>query len=501
MEKMTKHSLTTIITFGFIFLWTADTGAILQEPQKLARAYEDLEKHFGSNAPKDEDLVLLTRRTTHPDAQWFPDAGLGLFMHFNLPSVHPRGGSSWSCFTRQANPGANSHSLQEFWDLADNWNPEKYEPDKWMKAAKAAGFKYAVLTAKTHVGYGLWPSQYGRMSTKQYMNSRDLLRPYVEACRKNGIKVGFYFSGFDWHFEREYINFFQSRGSLFSFDYFGRPEESSDRKDVLFLNYKHELVEKLPERPEGWAAQFAEFSRGQTFEILNNYGPIDLWWWDGGGDVTTEEIRKIQPSIVINNRAGGGDYVTPETFGQFDYDYIKYAREKGWWIELCEIWTHGSWHYDNQKENGQARGEQLNDTGWVLYLLALCRCWDSNLLLNVGPRPDGQMPRQFYEKCAEMAEWMKHSGESVSGITGGGPFPERSNVPITIRNNTWYFHPDYRRQTWDKPIVVQEVGKPVTVKLLRTGAPLNYSHVKGTLKILIPKDMRTDLTDVVAVQF
>ncbi len=111
------------------------------------------------------------------------------------------------------------------------------------------------------------------------------------------------------------------------------------------------------------------------------------------------------------------------------------------------------------------------------------------------------MPQEFYDKCAEMAEWMKHSGESVIGITGGGPYPEQSNVPTTIKDNTWYLHPDYQRDTWDEPIVVKDIERPVNVKLLRTGEALSYSYEDETLTVLIPKSKRTDLTDVVAVQF
>ena len=370
--------------------------------------------------------------------------------------------------------------------MAKTWNPEKYDPDKWMKAAKAAGFNYAVLTAKPHLGYVIWPSQYGQMNTRVYMNGRDLITPYVEACRNNDMKVGFYFSGSDWYYDREYMNW-----------YFGQSEESREKKGNIFINYKHERVDKLPERLEGWTDKRTKFLRGQIFELLQDFGKIDIWWWDSGAPVSTEEIRKLQPGILVNNRGGRyGDYVTPETFGQFKYEYIKNARENSWWIELNELWNHGGWFYQNDIE-----GEQLKDTGWVLYSLARCRCWDSNLLLNVGPRPDGQMPKQFYEKCAEMAEWMKHSGESVFGITGGGPYPEKSNVPITIKNNTWYLHPDYRRESWDEPIVVQDVKRPENVRLLRTGEPLSYSYDERTLTILIPKSKRTDLTDVVAVQF
>ncbi len=434
-------------------------------------------------------LLLRSERTTHPDAQWFPDAGLGLFMHLDPTCLHYA--NAWCAFVWEEKPAwidSDFHSPEEYFNLAYKFNPEKYDPDKWMKAAKSAGFKYAVLTAKQHIGYALWPSQYGEMSTREYMNGRDLLRPYVEACRKYDIKPGFYFSGFDWYYDRDYINFYRSK-------------ESPVKRENYILNYKHERVEKLPERTADWGAKFREFSRGQTFELLNNYGKIDIWWWDGGGDVSTEEMRKINPGIVINNRAGGGDYVTPETLGQFKYEYIKEVRKNGWWNELCELWTNNSWNYHIPREGEPNKSEQLKDTGWVLYTLAKCRCWGANLLLDIGPRPDGQMPQQFYEKCAEMAEWMKHSGESVFGITGGGPYPEKSNVPITIKNNKWYLHPDYKRETWDEPIVVQDVKSPANVRLLRTGEPLNYSYDNQTLTILIPESKRTDLTDVVAVQF
>ncbi|MFC1738145.1 alpha-L-fucosidase [Planctomycetota bacterium] len=467
MAKMAKQYLAIILAATIIFVAAAQTKA--QENVKLPNK-----------------LRLRTERTTHPDAQWFPDAGLGLFIHYDPSCLHHA--SVWTCFLFEEKPGwmkADFRSPTEYFELADKWNPEKYDPDKWMKAAKSAGFKYAVLTARQHIGYAIWPSQYGEMSTRQYMNGRDLIRPYVEACRKNDLKVGFYYSGPDWYYEREYINF-----------YFGKSEEEPVKRDNYFINYKHERVDNLPKRTPQWRQQFREFRRGQIFELLNNYGNIDIWWWDGGGSVTAEEMRKINPGIIINNRGGGGDFVTPECQEHFKYEYIKEARKNGWWIELCEIWPYGLWNYGDPKVS-----EELKDTGWLLYLLAKCRCWDCNLLLDVGPRPDGQMPQQFYDKCTEMAEWMKHSGESVFGITGGGPYPEKSNVPITIKKNIWYLHPDYRRETWDEPIVVQDVEKPVAVKLLRTGEPLNYTYNDQTLTILIPKSKRTDLTDVVAVQF
>jgi len=93
------------------------------------------------------------------------------------------------------------------------------------------------------------------------------------------------------------------------------------------------------------------------------------------------------------------------------------------------------------------------------------------------------------------------SSRRKTRVCGGGPYPEKSNVPITIKNTTWYLHPDYRRETWDEPIVVQDVKRPVNVRLLRTGEILDYSYDDKALTVLIPKSKRTDLTDVVAVQF
>ncbi len=477
MAKKTTLSLTMFLAIGIVFLSAVD-----------AKAQDDKQSE-GEDLNLSSKVVTRPERTTHPDAQWFPDAGLGLFMHWGINSAHPETGSSWSTRIYDEKPAWLNEpyrSPDEFWALAKTWDPEKYDPDKWMKAAKAAGFQYAVLTAKPHLGYAIWPSQFGDMNTRVHMNGRDLLTPYLDACRKNGMKAGFYFSGSDWYHEREYMNY-----------YFGGSEESPGKREGVFINYKHEYVESLPQRPSDWREKTTKFKRGQVLELLQNFGKVDIWWWDSGAPVSVEEMRELQPGILVNNRGPGkGDYITPETFGQFGYEKIKNARENGFWIELCELWNQGGWFYQNSIE-----GERLKDTGWVLYSLARCRSWGANLLVNVGPRPDGQMPQEFYDKCAEMAEWMKHSGESVSGNIGGGPYPEQSNVPITINDNTWYLHPDYRRETWDEPIVINDVERPVNVKLLRTGEALSHSYDEKTLTVLIPKSKRTDLLDVVAVQF
>ena len=207
-------------------------------------------------------------RTTHLDAQWFPEAGFGLFMHWGIHSVagiEP----SWSMKKNVpfiSDPDKEKYYGKNYYKLLTKFNPQNYDPDKWIKAAAEAGMTYAVLTVKHHDGYKLWPSEYGEMSTKQYMNGRDLIRPYIDACRKYGLKVGFYFSPVDWSYP----------------------------------NYPISLDRNIPFMfPPGWdnkknEAAFEDFYRytvGQLSEILTRWGKIDLIWFDGMAWQGINDIR------------------------------------------------------------------------------------------------------------------------------------------------------------------------------------------------------------------
>ena len=390
--------------------------------------------------------------TMHPDAQWYPRAGFGLFLHWGIHSiegVQP----SWAMI-KDYPYGGELYPPERYYAQAECFDPQAYDPDLWMAAAKRAGFAYAVLTAKHHDGYALWPTAFGDMGTRQYMRGRDLLTPYVEACRRHGLKVGFYFSPRDWHYP-------------------GFP--------LGDIDFDHNKRNQRPpiEDPEEDQRRFDEFyayTLGQLNELLTRYGVIDVLWFDGMGwhgisDVyeaqTLAWVRSLQPGIVINDRWGrAGDFTTPE------WD-LPEGRPLGWW-ENCISWN-GHWGYN--------RHGLFRSVPWVLDRLVTARSWGGNFLLNVGPTPNGTMQESFYKRCDELAAWMATHRDSVVGA-GSSPGDARANVPVTTRGNTWYLHVLCKHEGAIDAYYVEE---PQTVSLMRSGAPLPYSCEDGRLRVEVPE--------------
>ena len=145
-----------------------------------------------------------------PD-HWFPQAGLGLFVHWGLASIPGNLDLSWGMMKNTpwdaSVQNRNKLTPAAYFALAKQFNPTNYHPDRWLKAAKDAGFGYAVLTTRHHDGFALWPSKHGDFNTRTYLGGRDLVREYVDACRRQGLKVGFYYSPPDWYFDRQYRSF------------------------------------------------------------------------------------------------------------------------------------------------------------------------------------------------------------------------------------------------------------------------------------------------------
>lgn len=415
------------------------------------------------------------RRNSHPDAQWFHSAGMGLFIHWGLSCVCAQCDLSWGMMLPP--PHYNESNMKvwglpsvatrlpprQYWKMAEDFQAENYDPGKWLKSAAEAGFRYAILTTRHHEGFALWPSSFGEFNTKNYLNGRDLVGEFVSACRENGLKTGFYYSPPDWYFDREFMTYGKNaEGETVGIDF--EPRE----KKV-----------PTPEHKELLKA----YRRGQIEELLTRYGKIDILWFDGSCEnaISFDEIRALQPAILCNNRGHGyGDFRCPEC--KFPESRI---FQKGEWFEYIHSLSDGGWGYNDY--------ETYRPAGWFLEEMAKARSWGGNWTANVGPKADGSMPNIFYKRMEQIKAWMNENSEAMFG-TEPGPWPERCNVPVTCRGNIWYLHAVW---TCDYPIELKGVARPVSVTLKGEDIPWKYEN--RVLTFSIPYGRKTVLTDIVKV--
>jgi len=413
-------------------------------------------------------------RNDHPGAQWFPEAGLGLFIHWGIASAKPVGDLSWGMLANKPWEDLTSTTPNLYYAAIKDWNPDKMDYDSLLAAAKAAGVTYAVMVTKHHDGFTLWPSAYGDLGTKFSFGGRDFVKEFTDACHKHGLRIGLYYSPPDWWFDRKYKTF-------------------SYTTPTLDMDHNPVKLERAPKEHE---PKRRELVRGHLTELLSHYGKIDLLWFDGGkGEMKNEEIRAMSPGIVINKRNGGrGDYGDSE-------GSLPAYRFKGWFETCATCWPSRKWSYT------ETYG--FDDAPMVLTKLVLLRAWGGNLLANVGPKGDGSLPEQALTCWKEMANWMQHSRESVIG-TQSGPWPNDANLPITTTKDAAYIHflPEFPAEAKKilRPLpartdelVWKNTRKPSKATLLRTGADVSFQYDNGTLRIKLPAELRTKSVDVVKI--
>jgi alpha-L-fucosidase len=437
---------------------------------------------FGANTPV---------HTMNPGAQWYPDAGLGLFIHWGIASV--RGiNISWSM-----RDGLNGRPAQiapnDYFALAKDFDPTHYEPDKWIKAAKEAGFVYAVLTTRHHEGFALWASQYGDFSTRNYLSGRDLLQPFVDACRKYNLKVGLYYSPPNWYFDRDFMNFSLRKGAA----PLGPELKPRAAKPTLAELAAHRKA-------------YAEMVRGQLEELLTRYGRIDLLWFDGKVPGANSEevmplsrIRELQPGIVVNTRFHGkGDFITYER-------KLSTRNVADGWAEFCNTWT-DYWPY--------VVGAKYRANGFILGQYVTCRALHINYLPDVGPMANGELPVEDYANFAVVGAWMKTNGQSVNGTL---PLPqgESSSVPATASGKNRYLfalpifkgtaaegsepgrnYPEDRLPPRDETLTLSGISTPGSVQLLGDGGALDFHFTNKTVTVQLPAARRTPLVDVIKIE-
>ena len=325
--------------------------------------------------------------------QWFREARFGMFVHWGLYSLLGRG--EWVMH----NEGIPA---DEYTGLAGEWQPKAGCTGEWAALAKEAGMGYAVLTTKHHDGFCLFDTRHTDFnSVRATPHARDLVGEYVEACRSHGLRVGLYYSIGDWSSPLH------------------AAVTSGDASQVDALR---------------------EFVHGQAEELLTNYGRIDVLWYDGafydGQRFTAESMRaqelndmarSLQPGILINPRAG-----VPGHFDTAENVFEPSEPGRDW--ELCTC-INDLWGYGRHDHSYKTRNQ-------LLFLLANCACHGGNLLLNIGPHPDGSIPAPQRERLEEIGRWMARNGESIRGAERL-PRPMSASGRVTRKDGRLYYHVFY----------------------------------------------------------
>lgn len=352
---------------------------------------------------------------------WFEAARFGLFVHWG-PWARAGWEASWplvggvvSLPLSQDIPAADYHAN------AAGWVPDMAAPERWVAAAAAAGMTYAVLTTRHHDGYAMWPSRFGGHGVGQTAPGVDIVRAFADACRRHGLRIGFYYSLPDWHHP-------------------GYPPFTDADRPYRFGSYP-------PATAEQWA-DYGAYLRGQIGELLTDYGKVDIIWFDGAWEHTPDQwdvdglealIRSLQPDILINDRLPGhGDYSTPEQF-------IPPEPPAEPW-ETC-LTMNKSWGYNPADTH-------YKSSAALVHTLCEVAGRGGNLLLNISPMGDGAIPAEQAERLAAMGRWVGLHGEAVFG-TEPGILPWQFYGPATKRGADLYCH-----------LVMQPVA-PVSIRGVR----------------------------------
>ncbi|HEY9076675.1 MAG TPA: alpha-L-fucosidase [Anaerolineaceae bacterium] len=377
--------------------------------------------------------------------RWFAEARFGLFIHWGAYSQYGRGEQVLF---------RDHLDQEEYARSACAWNPQNFQPDAWANLAKRAGCRYAVLTTRHHDGFCLWNTQTTDYSTAAQAAQRDFVQEYLTAFRKAGLRVGLYYSLADWRIPAYW---------------------EGKEKD-----------------PAGWE-KFCRYVHEQVRELVTNYGKIDLLWFDGAwphsaldwqSPELVEMIRKQQPDILINNRLGllpvEGDPALPHpdggkgvgesiTLGDFGTPEHQITAESGRLWESCQVSTWRLWGY--------AAGERWRPADLLLDMLVECASKGGNLLLNVGPKPDGSLPSQFVERMEQIGAWMSLHSEAIYGSEAGEVCEFITYGRQTRKGNSLYLVIRF----WDGSGQVRLAGlatKVLQATLLSAGSTLPF-HQSG----------------------
>lgn len=359
----------------------------------------------------------------------------GLFVHWGPVSLSG-GEIGWSRGGERRGVGGTGETPVEVYDnLYKKFNPTAFDAAEYVRIAQAAGMRYLVFTSRHHDGFSMYDTQQSdyKITSPESPYRRDVVRQLADACHQAGLPFGLYYSQPDWR----------------------NPDYRSENH-ARYLAYMH----------------------AQVRELLTNYGRVDMLFFDGL-EGTAEDwdaprlfpvIRQLQPHIIVNDRCGvPADNDTPEQrIGAMQTD-----RPWETCMTICHQWA---WKPD----------DKLKSLDECIRTLVQVVGGDGNLLLNVGPMPDGRIEPRQVERLREIGQWLAQYGESIYG-TRGGPFPRGDYGASTQRDRTVYVHVlDSKATTVELPALSRKI---VSHRVL-TGGEATVAQSDTAIRLTLPASPR-----------
>jgi alpha-L-fucosidase len=422
--------------------------------------------------------------------EWWRDARFGMFIHWGVYSLpagmwdgRQIGGIGEWIMNRGKIPVA------DYQRMAKNFNPVKYDPDAWVRMAKDAGMKYIVITSKHHDGFALFETKASKWNVVDAtVYGKDLLNPLAEACKKYGIKLGFYYSqAQDWN----------------------NPGGSAARRPTKegWANPDSVIIDAYTKEHKGhWdpAQEKRTFDQyiddvavPQVKELLTNYGEVGVLWWDTPTNMTDDAANKlqaqlaIQPAIITNDRLKRpnfpGDHKTPEQ----RIPNLKDLDGTDW--ETC-MTMNGTWGYKSYDHNYKTPETLIRN------LLDIASK-GGNFLLNVGPTDLGEFPQESIDILAKMGVWMKVNSEAVYGTTASpwGLFDWGRCTKKETKNGTSLYFSVFNWPADGKLTIPEFTNKVVSAKLIATGATVKTNSSGGVLTITLPSTAPDAIASVIRI--